>query len=294
MKKIMIIFIILLLAGGCIFYFGWIQILLPAETYAVIFTKTGGYDSRVTEPGVFTWRWERLLPTNMQINKFDLRPYTKEITYSGTLPSGEQYASVLPDNPDFGFSVAVSLGFRINPRHLPRLVAEEKLTPETLNAYYEQTAESFAQAVSEYSWKYYSRVEEALKTGSGLFSIGNEKLKSLFSDRYPELEILSLKARVIKKPDPEMYTLAKESYWRLAQSREESRRAVASVLAEEQERVQAELKKEEAALAILKRYGELLTRYPVLLKAIYLQNLSGNEEIEIPDLQIPKIKEGAE
>jgi hypothetical protein len=57
MKKFIFLFIILLIAGGCAFFFGWIQILIPAETYAVAFTKTGGFDDEVIEPGKFVWRW---------------------------------------------------------------------------------------------------------------------------------------------------------------------------------------------------------------------------------------------
>jgi hypothetical protein len=78
MKAFLITLIILVVLAGAAFYFGWLQILLPAENYAVIFTKTGGYDETVVRPGEFSWRWQRLIPTNMTVYTFDLHPRSAE------------------------------------------------------------------------------------------------------------------------------------------------------------------------------------------------------------------------
>ena len=56
MKKFLILLILLLVIGGVVFFFGWIQILLPPGTYAVINTKTGGYEEKAIPAGDFAWR----------------------------------------------------------------------------------------------------------------------------------------------------------------------------------------------------------------------------------------------
>ena len=40
MKKALVTLIILLVLGGVVFYFGWVQIRLPADACAVIFTSS--------------------------------------------------------------------------------------------------------------------------------------------------------------------------------------------------------------------------------------------------------------
>ena len=287
MKKFIILFLILLLIGGCIFYFGWIQILLPAETYAVIFTKTGGYDSEVIKPGVFSWRWERLIPTNMSLFKFDLKAHSTELTYHNALPSSELYASILPEKVDFDFEAAVYVKFRLKPENLPGLVAEEKLFPETLSDYYQRTAAGFLPKIMGLA------LEEA--QGSLLpDEQWDSRLKSRLEESYPHLELFSLQSRITRVPDLELYSLAKESYRKLLKSREESLQDAAAQIALQQEMAKLEAQKEQAALKLLGEYGELFTRQPVLLKVYYIQKLSGTEEFEIPELKSLELFESSE
>lgn len=291
MKKFIIILIILLLIGGCLFFFGWIQILLPAETFAVIFTKTGGFDSEVTRPGVFSWRWERLIPTNMKIYKFDLHPYETEAAYRSSLPSSEHYSSILPENPDFDFEASISVKFELKPESLPALVKEEKLTPETLLTFYEEKAQKLAQKIMELSFL----SQQSLEGQSSLLPNvqWDKQLKQELAEHYPDLRIIHLNSKTMKIPDLELYSLAKESYRSLVRTRDESRNAASVKLAEELEKAKIERRKEEISLQTLREYGELLTQYPILLKAIYVQKISGNEKLDIPELEIPAILESS-
>ena len=100
--KGLISIIVLLGVAGTMFVAGWIQILLPAATYAVLFSKTGGYDARVIAPGTFAWRWERVIPRNVTLYYFAVQPVTVAIPIRGQLPSADTVASVLPGNVDFG------------------------------------------------------------------------------------------------------------------------------------------------------------------------------------------------
>ena len=149
MKAFLIILVILVILAGVVFYFGWVQIHLPAEHYAVVFTKSGGYDQEVIRPGEFSWRWERLIPTNMTLYIFDLHPRSREISFQGSLPSAELYSSVLPENPDFSYRGEIEVIFAVAPESLPALVAEEKLLPDQLDDFYSAQAGALSDSALE-------------------------------------------------------------------------------------------------------------------------------------------------
>jgi len=107
MRKLFVSLIILIIVGGVGFYFGWIQIQLPANTFGVIFTKTNGYEASVVRPGTFEWRWQRLLPTNLTLYTYTLAPQSTNVTVAGTLP-GLSIVNSSREHPLF----PISLRFR--------------------------------------------------------------------------------------------------------------------------------------------------------------------------------------
>ena len=125
MKALVVVSVVLVLLAVAVFFVGWVQILIPAGTYAVIHTKTGGYEQEVVTSGEFMWRVERLLPTNMKLYRF--KPEVMEVdvpVVSGVLPSGELYASFMENSPDFSYEIDLKVFISVIPESLPRLVAE--------------------------------------------------------------------------------------------------------------------------------------------------------------------------
>ena len=62
-KKIRIFFvcfIILVLFSGALFFIGWTQFRVKADTAGVLVSKTGGVNENVIEGGEFSWHWEFL------------------------------------------------------------------------------------------------------------------------------------------------------------------------------------------------------------------------------------------
>jgi len=279
MKKFIFLFILLLVVGGCVFFFGWIQILVGAETYAVIFTKTGGFDDEVVEPGKFVWRWERLIPTNMTLYKFELLPYSTRASFRSSLPSAQVYSQALPERPDFSFEADIELKFRLKPESLPALVSEAELRPEEIAGYYEGVAAEYIGTVADNAFR-----DPGLSARELQQSIAAD-----FTSRYPDLEVISIRLERLERPDPELYALARATYRELAATQEEARKTAAGQLALEQAKASAKIEKERASLQVLSEYGELLTKYPVLLKAIYVQNVSGITELEIPEIELPEV-----
>jgi len=278
MKAFLIILAILVVLAGTAFYFGWVQILLPPENYAVVFTKIGGYDDQVIRPGEFSWRWERLIPTNMTLYTFDLHPRTLEVSFEGTLPSGPLYSSVLPQNPDFSLSGNVTIQFGIAPESLPALVAEEKLLPEALDDFYETKAAQIS-----------NRLMDKLKSAPL-----NPQMERELAGEFPDLKILSLRTEMVHVPDTGLYELARRSYRELVEIRDRSREQAVASLAVEQVRAENARDQERETLEHLREYGKLLNEYPILLKAMYVQKLSGDKVITIPEFDLNTILELSE
>lgn len=278
MKAFLIILVILVVLAGTAFYFGWVQILLPPENYAVVFTKIGGYDDQVIRPGEFSWRWERLIPTNMTLYTFDLHPRTLEVSFEGSLPSGQLYSSILPENPDFSLSGNVTIQFGIVPESLPALVAEEKLLPEALDDFYEAKAEQIS-----------NRLMDKLKSATL-----NQQMERELAREFPDLKILSLRTETVRVPDLELYELARQSYKELVEIRDRSREEAVARMAVEQVRAENARDQERETLEALRKYGKLLNEYPILLKAMYVQKLSGDKVITIPEFDLNTILEFSE
>ena len=80
-KKIRIFFvcfIILVLFSGALFFIGWTQFRVKADTAGVLVSKTGGVNENVIEGREFSWHWEFLLPTNAQLRLFSTKPVMVE------------------------------------------------------------------------------------------------------------------------------------------------------------------------------------------------------------------------
>ena len=266
MKKFIIRILLLAIFGGAVFYVGWIQVLLPPGSHAVIHTKTGGFDAHTTPSGVFAWRWEKLLPTNMTIYPFQITPIVVETPpVEGALPSGEIYASVMDGQPDFTYSISFSMTVALKPETLPKLVAEEGLTPDTVVAWLqERTREAGAQLAHQI-------VADPIQYIEGSTA---DRLERAVRAALPEIEVSDIATISLKVPDRDLYFAARAKYLELARAH--------------QEREVSVMTNEAATLRVLEEYGRLLEEYPVLLEYLYLQELKG-EKIEGLDLDLKDI-----
>ena len=130
-------------------------------------------------------------------------------------------------------------------------------------------------------------IQSDLAGGSAL----DKQLKQELAPAFPDLEILSLHTETASLPDLELYELARQSYRELLETRDRSRDQAVARLAEEQVRAQNALDLELATLEALREYGKLLDEYPILLKAMYVQKLSGERLMSIPEFDLNSILE---
>ncbi len=253
--------IILLAAGGFVFYRGWIQWEIPEGHSAAVFTKTGGWDSRTYRAGEFSWRWERIFPTNMTLY---LLPDSRRIlnfTHRGTLPSGKVYAQAVSRIEDFSYAYELSLVYRIQGDKIPGLLSRGEL--ETPEAQDKGWPASSVVPVETASW--YERYDQLIQAETaqlkppeeGSPPIG-EQLRKKLEERFPALHFESITLLNRTVPDYDLYQEAKEITLKGLRSRENR------LFAAETQRRLEEQEREER-IDILRRYGEVFSEYPVLL-----------------------------
>ncbi len=251
------IIILLVILAGTIFYFGWIQIELPENTYGIVFTKTRGYLPKVYEPGKFSWNIQKLIPWNFKLLKFNLISQHLDINEQGQLPAGNIYSDYLPGKPDFSYNFKYYLNYNINLDYLPQLVSKFNLVPEQMpEIYLKQNSEIQIFISNFYKTK-------ALDTNSSidLFYKSNDISKELFnllSDNFPNLIINEFVCSNIKIPDAMLYSKAKEIY--LASINLQNK-----VISESKLKVAEQEIIDNANFETLKKYGELLKQYPSLI-----------------------------
>ena len=272
--RALISILLLLGAAGAIFVAGWIQILLPPATYGVLFSKTGGYDPEVMEPGVFVWRWERVIPNNVTLFLFEVQPHTIETPLSGELPSAEAVASMLPGAAgaaDFRYQATVSVTFAVRPKALPSLVSGEGLTPEDLNHWTRMKGTAVGRAALELLQR---QAQAAALTDLAALEAA---IVAPLAASFPELEVVGVRFSDLHLPDIEVYERGRRAYLELMDAQHEARRAAVVDLAHERERGLADQETRRAALQVLREYGAVLQEYPVLIQFLALQNGAGRD-----------------
>ncbi len=275
MKAFVIILIILVALGGAAFIYGWVSLFIPADTYCVGFSKTYGFDEFITRPGEFSWRWERLIPTNFTLYKFKLEPKTERIQLKGDLPSATVYSSVLPESPDFRYDLEVSLTLMVKPSSLPSLVKDQYLRPKNLEDWMKTKTDAIL-----------ARVPQALSDMNNAEDYYNpsslrKAIDDVIEQNFPEIRLLDFTVENLHVPDIRLYQKARETYFSLLEAEKNSRERV--LRAAEQQRlvdtIQAEKEKEK--LDLLREYGKLFNEYPILLKYLQLKE-SGKLPEDLP------------
>lgn len=268
-----IAFILFFAAAAALFYFGWVQFDLPENTYAVMFSKTGGYDNRVIEPGRFNWRWERILPTNSKLIKMVITTQRTALTYDGALPSGDLYGSVLPEKPDFSYKMNMELTYRLKEEKLPDLVRTGILDGGDLSGFYKSVQDEFLKTVKDETTGFFN---QSLSLDNSSYGKLEEKLTGKLASRFPYIDFQSLVIKNINYPDLDLYSKCRDLYNQILDRRKESEIATEKWAIESK----ADL---DTKLEILSRYGELLTKYPILVDYFALD--PSKQVLEISNLK---------
>ena len=238
------------------FFFGWVELALPAGTHGIAFTKSGGWDKSPIVPGGVTWRWERLIPTNMTLYKFDLTPHVIARDFSGMLRSADHYASEIDVDPShFSYDLRLICQLRLRAEHLPQLVAESDLRPDKLSAWYQQAAKSAVDAAID------ALLSGEVSTEFAFPKSLREQVRRWITVNHPEIDVVELNLIPHSIPDPDLYLQAKEAFASRIDSHQHARLAILDEITQAHE--QAILR-----LDLLQMLGVVLDDFPQLVELL--------------------------
>ncbi|MDR0388926.1 MAG: hypothetical protein LBH73_02535 [Spirochaetaceae bacterium] len=259
MKKLIVAFMLLIILAGVCLVFGWVQRSVPPGSYGVLRSKTHGIDSRLIQEGEFRWVWYALIPTNAKVSVFSLDTLTKEVSVQGSLPSGEVLASLEGISLDFSYEVKGSFSFNIKPDSLIALMTGQSIGDQAALDNFEARTAGEIEAFAIQRLRFYAGEEASMAAiAQGDVSL----VKADIERAFPYIDNFSLLISSVRFPDYALYRSMRSLYDEYLALQKGTLRADA--LAEN--RIKNQLHFEE-----LTHYGELLTKYPVLLKYLAIE-----------------------
>jgi len=271
MKKFIVIFILLIIAAGTAGYFGWVNI--QPGTFGVAYSTLTGTVGYPLESGRIYWFWQKLIPKSFELYTVQKEPHTVEIETVHALPGSEQ----LKEFGSFQFTVHTTVQYRIDFEAANYLITNALFTDfenfftsrinsqikETISSFVLENMARYSQSDTQIRYTVLETLKEKLaksiKETVGLF-----KLKDSFlTITYPEI------------PQVEVYNQALNKYLSYLE--------VVYRLKEEELGKDAEnrLKMSETDIELdrWRKYGELISQYPELLKYFYIQKFSEQAEV---------------
>ena len=255
--KNFISFLIIIGFAGFVFYMGWIQIRIPEGSYALIYTKTGGYDNHLTAPGVFVWRWENLFPTNMTIHLIELDRQPGSYSRKASLPSGSLYGEYIRQPSAFDYNLELDYTYSLKESAFTTMINGGSYNSSSLEAVYSDFESECSTQISRY-------MESILKETTPGAAELEEDLTELLSSMDNRISLNSLRVRNLTVPDRELYEKSRDLY--LAE--------LDKVKELEFQAQQIEVRIDSSTdrkMELLKQYGAVFSEYPVLLQYFELE-----------------------
>lgn len=260
MKKGLVFISILLIFSGVVFFIGWTQMYVPSGSYGILSSKTNGIDPQPVVSGAFRWHWQRLLPTNTTLFIFKPIPFKKDFTFSGTLPSSELYSKLLEGSPRFGWECTVAITGIVDPATVPLLIEKNTITNQTElddwvhNRLRYETEQAITKNITDVMGE--SRLRDiVLADQKDMEDYLSETLVPILRSYCQETEI---RVTSFKRPDLELYELAKSMYFTYLEEKEARMTGLAKEQADQSSADYLEMER-------LSKMGEILTRYPILI-----------------------------
>ena len=272
-------FLVVLVVVG--FFAGWLQLSLGPDAWGVVFIRSRGFEKTAINPAGFSWRVQRLLPRSLTLYSIPIATERADLTVRETLPSADAYSSLVPEKPDFTIEFTISLSYRIRPEALPELVEKEGLRQETIAGWHQQLRAQLQRQAADISLRIAGSGDGDGKPG-GISRAADfaEAVSRQLPEKFPQIQFISLAPVVLRMPDPDLYIKLKNAYLNLVQLKQTALSGMAPRLAEEEAAQKSALQRQETSLALLTRYGELLGKYPSLIKFLFLvkaENLTARD-----------------
>ena len=255
--------LVLIILAGLALFFGWAQRGVPPDSYGVMRSKTHDIDPALIMPGKFRWVWYRLIPTNVKMTVLRISPASRSVSANGSLPSGAVYSAFAGFDENFSWEIGAAFSFSIQPGALVQLVTKNNIgTQEDLVKYQNDTAEQIEAYILRRvnsGDEFASQIEDLLQNGQ------SPQLESEIQEQFPLIENFSLTVKSAKFPDFGLYKMVKGLYDEYVARQKEY--ITGDLREKAKDRIDSRFRFDELEL-----YGELLTKYPILIDFMALEN----------------------
>lgn len=265
MKKALVFLVLLIILAAAVFFLGWAQLPVPPGSYGALRSKTHGMDPAVIREGEFRWVWQKLIPTNTSTLIFRPNHVSVPVSAGGTLPLAATYAEKTGIAADFSYSIEADLSFSIKPDSLPSLALTRGIADQAALEDYEKSLAREIDFFARERIESYAAREQIFaepEPYEGLRA-ASARLEGEIGRAFPDVENLSCLIRSARMPDFALYAAARSLYGEYLNRQKELLGAELALRTEHS--VNTLLRFDE-----LEKYGELLTKYPVLLQYLEL------------------------
>jgi hypothetical protein len=263
MKKFLVTLLMLIIIAALGLFFGWAQLGVPPDAYGIIRSKTHGIDEQLVKAGEFRWIWYKLIPTNVTTTFFRLNPVHHEFSTYNLLPSAQVYSAFAGIEESFSWEIHASFSFCLQPEALVTLAAEQNITSQDDLSHYEK---DIAEQIMAFILHRISADNESFREIEDLLNKEDSpELARAIQAQFPLITNFSIMVKSAQFPNFALYKMVKglyEDYIALQKD------YISGDLREKaQNRVESYRRFDE-----LEQYGALLTRYPILLEYMALEN----------------------
>ncbi len=284
MKKFLFFMFLLAAAAVAVLYFGWVRV--PENNSAVFFSSITGYEETLMQTGEFHWRWQKLIPGNSKIYLVNTGSRKTEFSLKGKLPSADTLSAAFPGSPDFTWTASMTASYKLEDTFIHdfivNITSEEQsdavIDPEKTKAIHEMTDTQIELTLRNHIDNAVSYIisgtDEIIDPSKEIFS--KEALSAEILEKADNIKQVEIEIQNISFPDLRLYRKAMDQYDEISSIKKK-------------QMLDSEIKSAafETDLAkrldILEKYGQLLTKYPILLEYLKI-----NPDIDIIKANIKK------
>lgn len=271
MKKLIFIIVLLIIVAGAVFYFGWVSV-EPDGFLIAHSTLTGTFEYPL-ESGRVYWLWQKLIPGTFYTYPVQRGPVQISIKSSYPFPGSDQ----LKDLGSFNLTVLTSIEYSIDFD-----AARNLLHDGLLNDFKDIFIDRVSSRINEVVSNFLLRSMTPLQGGGVPADFSTlETLKKDLENSIAEtvktfdLQSISWSIAYPEVPQMEVYTKALNRYFSYIEA--------FNTLKEEELRRESEYRarvaEHDLEIDRWNKYGELISKYPEMLKYFYIEKLGGQIDV---------------
>jgi len=271
MKKAIFIFILLVIAAGVVLYFGWVNI--KPGFFGIAHSTLTGTVEYPLESGKIHWLWQKLIPKSFHLYVVERKPIIQSFTTTHSLPGSEQLAEFgkfdLTLQTDIQYSIEYDAALKLIENglyeefedHFTQLVSTR--VDEAVTGFVLDNMTRYSQYDQEISYSMLGRLEKSIDGSITDIVRDNALVDASWSITYIEI------------PQIELYNDALERYF---SHLETVYRFKEEELDRESENL-ALMNEHDLEIDRWEKYGELIQKYPDLLKFFYIEKFSEQADV---------------